>query len=155
MGLEIKFLAGHDTKEFLAGLEAITARLEKVARVLRAPEKEAPAVNEAGELEDNEPVRAPASKKAKTVPAAASFDDEPEAEVEDEEPAPKSKKSKKGPTLDDVNDACIERAGQNKKTGRAEVLAILKKEFGVKSVTDLQPSDYQAVIDAMKAEGDE
>lgn len=81
------------------------------------------------------------SKPAKGKKAAA-FGDEDEA---DEKPA----KAKKAPklTIDDVNDACKERCGR---TNRAEVLGLLKKNFKVKSVTDLEPTDYEKCIKLLK-----
>lgn len=48
-------------------------------------------------------------------------------------------------TSDDVTDACKARAGRS---NRVEVSGILKR-FGVKSVTELEPSQYPAVIKAM------
>ena len=96
-------------------------------------------------------------KKKRGRPAAKGFDDEDVAEEEEaseesedvaeeeEEPAPK--KSAKKITVDDINDACKAKA---KRTSRDEVLTILKKKFGVRSVTDLIPSQYEGVIKAMK-----
>lgn len=71
-----------------------------------------------------------------------------EEEEEEEKPA-KNAKAKKL-TADDVNDACKARARALRGT-RAEVLSILKKKFKVKSVSDLEPSQYADAIKAMKA----
>lgn len=119
----------------------------------RGPKKKAKAVEEDEENEEDDLSSddAPDSDKSeeKEKPAkrkAKSFDDMDEDESEEEEAPKKSAKSKKI-TIDDVNDACMERATRTK---RAEVLAILKK-FGVKSVTDLDEEDYSDVIKAMQS----
>jgi hypothetical protein len=101
-------------------------------------EEEEEAEEPAEEEEDEEPV------KKKKGAKAASFDEEEEEEGEDEKPA---KKGKTKVTLDDVNDACKERA---RNSNRAEALGILKKKFKVDSVSDLKPEQYEAVIKAMK-----
>lgn len=170
--LECKILAGAESKAFLVELSKLTARLEQVAGMLRAPGEPAPAVDADDEDELPPPVKK--LKKAikslddedeeETAPAPSDEDDEddmpaPEAkgkakpsfdDTDDEEsaegaPAPKKGKAAKL-TIDDVNDACIERAGR---TNRAEVLSVLKKKFGVKSVTDLKPEQYADVVKAM------
>ncbi len=97
---------------------------------------------------DEEPLPTKRATKAKV--AAASFDDEDEDETE--EPAPKAAKPTKAAkapklTLDDVNDACKERCAR---TNRADVLGILKKNFKVKSVTDLEPTDYAQCIKLLR-----
>ena len=157
MKLEIGVMAGAESKAFLADLTKVIDRMEKVARVLRSD-----AEHEAAEESSDDAPDADEEESFEEKPAAkgkgkkaASFDDEPEAEeeeeseAEEEEEAPKAAKGKAPKlTVDDVNDACMARAGR---TNRADVLAILKKTFKVKSVTELEPSDYAAVIAAMKA----
>jgi TATA-binding protein-associated factor Taf7 len=71
---------------------------------------------------------------------------EEEEEEEEEKPAKGKAGKAKKLTADDVNDACKELAGR---TNRATAMAVLKK-FKVKSVSDLDPSDYEAVIKALK-----
>ena len=94
------------------------------------------------EFEDDMPVSKPKTK-------AKSFDDD-----EDEDPAPVKSKKTKAPkiTLDDVNDACQERALRTGgKKGREEVLSILKKQFKTTSVSGLKPEQYGPVIEALQA----
>lgn len=97
---------------------------------------------EAAESEDDEDEEAAA-------PAVSDDDDD-----EDEgftEPAPKAKKGAKAAkklTMDDVNDACKERArGEG---GRDAVLKILQKKFKTKTVRSLKPEQFQSCIEAMK-----
>lgn len=106
--------------------------------------------SEEAEESDEEEV-APPKKKGKV--AAASFDDEEDAEEEsdEEEVAPKKKARGKlvegGLSLDNINDACMERA---KRTSRDEVQALLKKHFNVKSITALDPEDYLECMKLMR-----
>lgn len=85
------------------------------------------------------------SKKAVAAKHGKSFGDDDEEEEAEEKPA-KAAKSKKGPTADDVNDACMARA---ERTNRDEVMTILKK-FKVKSVKDLEESDFEECIKLLK-----
>jgi hypothetical protein len=117
---------------------------------------------EADEDEDFAPKKKTAGKKA----AAAAFDDDADEDTsgaiaDDEEedegfmeaPAKKApaKKAKKL-TVDDVNDACKERAARTGgKEGRAEVLALLKKNFKTASVSEVKPEDYEKLVKIMKA----
>lgn len=87
---------------------------------------------------------------------AKEFDGQAEEDEADEEPAPKAsaKKAKAAKlTIDDLNDACRERAMAEGggKAGRAAVEAILKKKFKVVSVSAVKPDQYAAVIAAMQA----
>lgn len=178
--LELKIMAGAESKAWLADLTKIVERMEKAMNgkvvtlptppvsddededfepkpAARATKLKTHAFDEdedTGTTEEDEDddvsfgtIKEPAKKTSKKV--TASFDDEDEGE-EDEMPAPKAAKSKttkpKKTTLDDVNDACIARATRG---NRAEVLGILKKKFKVKSVTDLEPEHYEAVVKAM------
>lgn len=84
---------------------------------------------------------------------AADFDEDEDEDEDDEETeeaaAPVKKKGPgrpKNPTLDEVNDACKRRAAGGK---RAEVLAILKKNFKTQTVSELKPDQYKACIEAM------
>lgn len=96
------------------------------------------------------------TKKSAPAKQAASFDDEDEApEVEETasdddgdfmEAAPAKETKKKKLTVNDVNDACKAKA---QATDRKTVLGILKKQFGVTSVTELDSKQYADVIKAM------
>ncbi len=160
--IESKILVGAESKAWLADVQGVLARMEKVARILRSPEEHEAADDEASSDDapadeeegfDSKPARSAKGGKGKK---GASFDDveeeetEEESEEEEEEEAPKAAKGKGAAkiTVDDVNDACMARA---QRTNRAEVMAILKKQFKVKSVTELEPSDFAAVVAAMKA----
>lgn len=71
-------------------------------------------------------------------------EDAADEEEEDEKPKKKKKGKKSKVTIDDVNDAAIKLA---KELGdRKKVLKLLKKKFKVESVTDLEPSQYEAVV---------
>lgn len=155
--LELVLMAGDQSKTFLGDLEALVERMEAAvgasgvkkssskAEAAAEPEEEEDdfAKKPGGkkgakgfdEDEDDAPAKKSASKKA------ADFGSEEEAE----EPAPKKGKAKKL-TVDDVNDACKAHAGRH---NRAETLALLKKKFKVSSVTELEPEDYEACIEAM------
>lgn len=113
-----------------------------------------------GELEENDEDIAPPKKTAKKKPVA-SFDEDEEEEEEDDEneedededtviekKTAKPKMSKITPKM--VGDACKLRAQETGgKEGRQEVLTILKKKFGVTSVSALKPEQYASVIKAM------
>ena len=156
MKLELSIMAGPQTKEFLNELAGLVERLEKAADIVelkvdgfkeaKAPLKTEPPAGANVEVEDDEEDFAPPNAAKKT----ASFDDDDEEDEAPpvEAPAKKAKKEKaKAVTLDDVNDACLERAARS---NRAEVLGILKKHFKVKSVTDLDEADYAEVIKLLK-----
>lgn len=88
--------------------------------------------------------------------AAASFEDDAEetetetqseGDADDFMEAPKeTKKGAKKYSVNDVNDACKKKAAA---TDRKQVLTILKKKFGVASVTELKAEQYADVIKAM------
>lgn len=161
-------------------LEKLIAKLEKASG--KAPLKVKPEEDEeADETEtsddDDEDFAAKPVKTAKKKAAFDDDDDEAEKESEDEDdanaddeseagaddegeeepPVPPTKtKAKPAKTkklsVDDVNDACKARARAGGKNGRLEVLAILKKKFKTESVSELEPEQWQACIDAMKVE---
>ena len=83
--------------------------------------------------------------KSKTQARIAKAFDQDEGEEEEKAPAkaPKAKKL----TANDVNDACKKRASGGR---REEVLKILKKQFKVASVSELDEADYADVIAAME-----
>lgn len=163
MKLEFDFIAGAETKAFLANLTKQIDRLEKLSGIKVAPVKAAPEVEETDTDEDDDFTPKKAVAKAKKAIAKFEEEDEDEsdgeeveedAEEEDEDfktPPPASKKAKaKKVTVDDVNDACKARAAATGgKEGRNEVLAILKKKFKTTSVSDLKPEQYAQAIEAM------
>lgn len=158
--LELALLVGAESKEFLADLTTQLDRMEKLSG--KTPKGK---VQKETEVEDEEEDFAPKAKKSKKA-KAVDFDEEEdeESEDEDEDEAEASEdedeeeedeisvsKLKKGKavkiTSDDVNDAAKECAVAN---NRAHVLGILKKKFKVKSISDLEPSQYADVIKALK-----
>jgi hypothetical protein len=168
--MELQILVGAESKEWLKDAEALVNRLEKVLKAINAnsslkgqnieEDKESgeDTLNKVNEDdEDFTPVKKTSGKKAK------SFEDEEEADLgsspetdsddEDEEFEKPTKKRAKKITLDDVNDACKERAADEGggKEGRSVVLKILKKKFKVDSVSELEETQYAAVISAMKS----
>lgn len=166
MKLEIGFMAGNESKVFLKNLTEVLERYEAVAAKLSGkktapidaddeeeeievrPRKGKDAVSfqeeeTEVEAEDDEDF---APKKKTSKKKASSFEDEDDAETETEEaPAPKGKKKAKT-TLDDVNDVCMNLAG---KKNRAYVLALLKKNFKVSSVSELDEDDYEECVRVM------
>lgn len=162
MKLELGIMAGANTKEFLVSMESILARFEAVADKLSgasSPVMLGKSLMDDGttdEAVEDETDFAPPAKKqtrAKKQAAPASFDDaeeEVEAEETEEEsfaePAPKKVAKEKKLTVDDVNAACMKAA---QSVNRAHVLGILKTKFKVKSVTELEPAQYAAVIKAL------
>lgn len=132
------------------------AKKGKKAAKFEDADEESDDEEESDESEDEEE-EAPA-KKTKGKKAAKFEDDDADEEeseeaddAEDEEEealAKKTKGGKKAPklTIDDVNDACMDRAGRS---NRSEVLGLLKKHFKIKSVTELEPGDYEACIKLM------
>lgn len=123
------------------------------------------------EADDNEdfaaaPAKSTKKSGGKKAAAAATFeDDEPSeeateetetetAETESEDdgdfmeaaPAKGKKTAAKKITVNDVNDACKAKAASS---DRKTVLGILKKKFGVTSVTELKAEQYADVIKAM------
>jgi len=131
----------------------------KTATKAKAQAAPAPEADDAG---DEDFAAAPAKKTSgKKAAAAASFEDEDDSAEEaqtsseaddagDDDDfmaeAPKTKAKAKKITVNDVNDACKAKA---KASDRKAVLAILKKQFGVTSVTELDQKQYADVIKAM------
>lgn len=80
--------------------------------------------------------------------------DDTEASFDDEEPAPKKEAAKTGKakkvTLEEVNAACHARAAAGGKKGRAEVLAILKKNFKTETISEIKPEQYGKLVSLMK-----
>jgi hypothetical protein len=88
----------------------------------------------------------PMTDTAPTVSAATSFDDDDFMTA-----APTAAPAKKV-TADDVNDACKTKAASiGGKGGREAIFNVLKKQFGVASVTELKAEQYAAVIEAIEA----
>lgn len=72
------------------------------------------------------------------------------AEAEAPAPAPKKAKKAKGPTKDDVRNALKAFAGEN---GHDAAVAILNKVGEAKSLSSLDSSKFQAVLDSIEAGG--
>lgn len=177
MKLDLGIMAGADSKAWLQGfttqndrLEKLLDRMEKIGsktpvKVKAESEEDA---DEAEENLDNEEDDFAAKPAKNSKKKSADFDDD-EDEIEDDdedaeeksddedesevEEAPAAKKGRaKKVTVDDVNEACKMRARAGGKEGRAQVLGILKKKFKTESVSELEPDQWQACIDAMKVE---
>jgi hypothetical protein len=164
MKLELAILAGAESKKFLADFKKQIDRLEELAGKV-GPSDDA---EEGDEFEEAAPKKKRAAAKKK---AAAADDDFAEDEGEEfeggddfEEEAPKKKAAKKKvakktgarkkkTSVNAVNDACKSLAATC--GDRKVVLGILKKDFGVTSVTELEPTQYDEVIQAMKDEEDQ
>jgi hypothetical protein len=86
------------------------------------------------------------SENEETEDESENEETEDESEAEETEAKPAKNAKAKKLTADDVNDACKELVGR---TNRATVIGILRK-FRVKTVSDLDPSDYEAAIKAFK-----
>lgn len=121
------------------------------------------------EADDEDEDAAPA-KKTKGKKAAAldddadDADDEDEDESDDEDEEEETAKKTKGKatkakklTIDDINDACkarvqkVIKSGQPGPEARKSVFKLLKKKFGVTSVTELKADQYADVIKALSA----
>jgi hypothetical protein len=158
--LELAILVGQESKEWLQKLETLVARLESAGGGGKVKDSDAE--------EDDEDLT-PKKKAAKKVDFDddedsddADSDDNDDSEDEDSEDDDEEEKPKRGRpakkkalTDDDVNQACKERVarlvedGTDQKEARAEVVGILKKKFKVKSVAELDPDQYEAVIKVM------
>ena len=128
----------------------------------KAAEETEETENEETETEDSEGDDFGAKPSKRGKKSSKSFDDEgegeetedeseneeteDESEAEETEAKPAKNAKAKKLTADDVNDACKELVGR---TNRATVIGILRK-FRVKTVSDLDPSDYEAAIKAFK-----
>lgn len=160
MQLEIKVLAGAESKAFLADLTKQIDRLERLGGTKTiSTTVTGPAEPEAEEEEEF----AAKPPKAKASAKAAGFDDdaddapaapaEPEEEEEDftTPPAKTAKPPKaKKVTLDDVNDACKAKAKSiGGKAGREKVLVVLTKHFKTESVSELKPEQWAKCIELM------
>ena len=177
MKLELAILAGAETKQFLHDLTKIVERLEKAATGHSVKTEEDDTTYEETKtttrktkakqetVEDDEEFVAKHQKYDDDEEAEArketlttqedddieSFEDEEETE---EKPAKKEKAKKL--TLNDVNDAAkarvkweISKRGISSPEARATVLALMKKNFKVSTVTALKPEQYEAFIKIM------
>lgn len=161
-----------DFKEGSTGKD-IAAHLRFQAGLIEGLEPKAAssrANTEAEAIADAEETPAPKAKRgrpAKAAAPAASFEEDEETEAaeteaveteesfEDEEsfeetPAPKKKAAAKI-TIDMVNDTCkaFAREHGGGKEGRDAVLKILKKNFKVTSISELDVEDYPKVLKAL------
>lgn len=163
--LEVALLVGNESKQWLAEATRVVEKMEALLKQANNEGDDEPTPEESF---DGTPL--PTKKKVKVVPLKAkdvTFDDEwkdddapeevqdPSDEPEEDEDftTPPPKKAKvKALTSEDVNEACKARAARTGgKSGREEVLTILKKKFKTQSISDLKEDSYAAVIAAMKA----
>lgn len=138
------------------------SRTNTDAPVTRSPYDDPEEDDDARPVETEKKVKT----KAKTKTIEKSFDsfvdeDESPKEVEaeqeddaDEDFIASLKKKAKAPkakkiTIDQVNEACKARAKSGGKDGRSQVLAILKKQFKTVSISEIEPEQYAAVVQAM------
>lgn len=176
MQLTLNFAENATPKEIAASLRMRAGIFEGLTSKEAASNKntQTPAMDEDDDFETPSAAPAKATKSTQTKKAAAAaFDDDEETATEassdfdfDEDvEEPKAKKTaattakaktKKAATLDDVNDACKSKskeltlAGED---GRAMVKKVLKKQFKVASVQELEASQYAEVIKAVNALG--
>lgn len=148
MKLEVAMLVGPESKQFLLGLTEQIDRLEKLASgaVIVAGATKAQVAQAPAQTEDDDFSAKPKPQAAK----GSSFDDETPAQEDMDfmaPPAAKKEKAKKV-TVEDVNDACKAKATA---TNRKTVLALLKDQFGVDTISALTAEQYPKVIQAMKA----
>lgn len=160
MQLVINVKEGATNKDIAAQLRFQAGLIEGIDPKVAASRKNTDAPTKEIDSDDDDEF-AKAETKTKTTraakAAAASFEDDStdeetvaEVETDDDfmEPAP-AKTAKKGAkkfTVNDVNDACKAKAAA---TDRKTVLGILKKKFGVASVTELKAEQYGDAIKAM------
>lgn len=165
--MEMKVLAGNDSKQFLVELTKQIDRLELLAGKLgkgaakKAPgddEDEEEARADAADDDDDDDEEFAAKKPVKKKPAFeddeeddADDEDDEDEEEDDEDDEPKAKTKGKKITADDCNDAAKARAASvGGKKGREEVLKLMKKHFGTESVSELKPDQYAKFIKVME-----
>lgn len=148
MQLELKILAGAESKAFLADFAKQVDRLEKLTggKGLKPTDKNEISDEDEDDAKDEETDEDDDFAPKKASKKGSSFDED-DADAEE---APPAKTKKKKLTVNDVNDACKKRAASvGGKAGRDEVLKILKKKFKVESVADLEPEQYADAIEAV------
>lgn len=155
--LELKIMAGAESKQFLVDLNAALSRLESLTdkvENLDKPSVTKKATKKAAPVEDDVDDEETESDDVEDTDEETAE----ETDDEDEKPAKKEKakpaKAKKL-SADDVNDACkafathqIKSKGIPGPEARKMVLKILKKKFDVESVSELEPEQF---ADALKA----
>lgn len=157
--IESTILVGAESKAWLSDLENLVTRMEKVTgkTTTKKSAKTDTDLDDTSLDEDNDDGEdfTKSTKPKNSAKKASSFSDDSDEDDTDEksEIEAASMKGKRGRpkkiTIDDVNDACKTRAEE---TSRKEVLKILKGQFDVTSVTDLEPKQYAEVIEAMQVE---
>lgn len=128
MNFEFNLVVGPQAKRFLTELAALVERMEKIVMVPTPVSMPTPVL-----VEDKSE-----EKPKEDLQERFDFD----APSEEEKPTSK----KKPPSLEDCNEAAMSLC---KKTSRANVLAIMEKHFGVKSIVSLKPEQYEAFISAL------
>lgn len=127
----------------IESMETIAKELRRMANWY-GKQTSAPAKKGKTAEEDEEEIKDEAENEDEIEDKVGKDDEEIEADFTADE-KPKKGRPKKL-TLDDVNDACKKAAG---KTTRAKVLKVLEKKFEVSSVSDLEPAQYEDVIEAL------
>ncbi len=169
--IELALLVGAESKAWLRDLTAIVERLEKASTTKTGKTAKATEVDEDDEIEaaadDEDEDFAPKKKKAKKTTSFDDDDAEIEAATDDEDEeetdtfsartAKEKSSKKKAPkiTRDDVNDACKAYAASFAKGGREQVLKVLRKKFKTETISDIDPKQYEAVIEALAVEDEE
>ncbi len=163
MSLEIKILAGAESKQFLVNLEKLVKRMEAVATsaTTEAEETETEAETEAEETETSFDG---AEEEAEETEAEETESESFDAPAEEEDEAPKkSAKATKAPkakkvTTDDVNDAAkaavtriIGKRGVTGKDARGVVLACLKKNFKTETISKLDDEQLAKAVTVLAA----
>lgn len=148
MSLEIKFLAGPETKQFLASLEKIVERMEKAVAVngkaIKAKVKNAKIEDEEEETDEIDMSDFSDDEETEADRQASEMD-----ELEEEDEAPKAKKAKASKlSIDDVFAAAKAKLSTKGMT-RDKVKAIIKKKFGVDSMSELESDQFAAAIKAL------
>lgn len=151
--LKLALLVGAESKAWLAGLEKQIDRLESLQSLLASGDKE-----KEGEEDDGLIPKKNNRSKRKNIDLNEEAEEEINNFSDDNEEEEKPKRKKKL-TCEEVKEACkarIERLiDENNMKGpeaRKEVLGILRKQFQVVSIRDLQEEQFADAIAAMEEE---
>lgn len=139
--LTLKAEAGLKAAEATA---ALTTQGIKLARSEEAKDAYA-ALNEFMKVAREALAAAPAEPKAETI----AHEDLPSTGAEAADPAPAAAPAKEPVTVEVLRNLCIKLAADK---GRDYVLGVFA-EFGAQRLTDVAPEQYQALYDALTAEG--
>ncbi len=165
MSLEIKILAGAESKQFLVNLEKLVKRMEAVdtSATTEAEETETEAETEAEETETSFDGAEEEAEETEAEETESESFDAPAEEEEEEEAPKKSAKATKAPkakkvTTDDVNDAAkaavtriIGKRGVTGKDARGVVLACLKKNFKTETISKLDDEQLAKAVTVLAA----